>query len=438
MIGIGTDLVDVGRFREVLERTPTIVERLFTDGERKYAELRADPAERLAVRFAAKEAVLKAMGLGLGSVELREIEVVRAESGQPSLVLHGSAEQAASERGVGRWLLTLSHSDHVASATAVALGSTQPELAHLRRRVAAAGTRARAPETPGAVPGGEGAEGVHLVTSADVAAWLPRRPSEAHKWQTALCLVAGSPGMSGAAALAAGGAQRAGAGYVRLCTPGGLASGVPMEVVQVELPSEGWAQAVLEDLDRFSALVVGNGLGTGVDTESEVRRLVAGAGGMPTVVDADGITALGVDASQVIGSRSPGGEPSVVLTPHDGEFARLAGSPPGDDRVASARQLASRLGAVVLLKGSTTTVAHPDGRVLLSSTGDSRLATAGTGDVLAGVVGALCASGLDPWRAAGLGAFIHGLAGALGWRIGLVASDLLSTLPLVLQELADG
>ncbi len=242
--------------------------------------------------------------------------------------------------------------------------------------------------------------------------------------------------MSGAAALAAGGAQRAGAGYVRLCTPGGLASGAPVEVVQVALPAESWSERVLKDLHRFSALVVGNGLGTSDETEAEVRRVVSGAADVPTLVDADGITALGSDAAEVIGARvATGAEPTVVLTPHDGEFARLAGGPPGPDRIASARDLAAHLGAVVLLKGSLTIVAHPDGRVLLSNTGDSRLATAGTGDVLAGVIGALCAQGVDVWRAAGAGAFIHGLAGALGWRIGLVAGDLLSTLPPVLQEL---
>ena len=122
MIGIGSDLVDVDRFREVLARTPTIVDRLFTTDEQAYARARNDPTERFAARFAAKEAAMKAMGVGLGAVGFLEIEVVRAESGAPSLVLHDQAAELARSLGVHRWLITISHTDHVAQAIAVALG----------------------------------------------------------------------------------------------------------------------------------------------------------------------------------------------------------------------------------------------------------------------------------------------------------------------------
>lgn len=123
MVGIGADLVDVDRFRQVLARTPGVVARLFTDGERAYAERRRDPTERLAVRFAAKEAALKALGLGIGAVPFRDIEVVRAASGRPSLVMHAAAADAAAARGVRTWHLTLSHTGHVAQAIAVAEGA---------------------------------------------------------------------------------------------------------------------------------------------------------------------------------------------------------------------------------------------------------------------------------------------------------------------------
>ena len=122
MIGIGSDLVDLDRFREVLARTPSIVDRLFTDGEQRYARSRNDPTERFGARFAAKEAAMKAMGVGLGAVGFRDIEVVRAESGAPSLVLHGEAAELARSLGVRRWLLTITHTDHLAQAVAVALG----------------------------------------------------------------------------------------------------------------------------------------------------------------------------------------------------------------------------------------------------------------------------------------------------------------------------
>ena len=268
-----------------------------------------------------------------------------------------------------------------------------------------------------------------VVESADVAGWLPLRSPTAHKWQRAVWVIAGSPGMSGAAALAAGGAQRAGAGYVRLSSPGVAISGcsAPAEVVQTSLDGDGWATEVLAEQDRFGALVVGNGLGLAATTQAQVRELVAATEGV-TVVDGDGLTAVAE------GSLGPLG-PHVILTPHDGEFTRLAGAAPGEDRIAATRDLAARLGCVVVLKGGPEVVANPDGRVLVVTTGDARLASAGTGDVLAGVIAAVAAAGVEPWLAAAAGAFLHGAAGALGWRHGLVAGDLLQHLPTVLDRL---
>lgn len=269
----------------------------------------------------------------------------------------------------------------------------------------------------------------HLVTAGDVATWWPARAVDTHKWRSAVWVVAGSPGMGGAAALACGGAQRAGAGYVRVSTPGGggpASSRISTEVVHVDLPERRWADTVLDGLDRFRAVLVGNGMGTADTTAQEIRDLVHRST-IATVVDADGLTALGPDAAG-LGDH-------VVLTPHDGEYDRLAGAPPGADRLEAARSLSRRSGAVVLLKGPTTVIAHPDGRVLVSTTGDARLATAGTGDVLAGVIAALCARGLEPFRAAAAGAFLHGLAADLGWRDGLVAGDVVALLPVAIERL---
>jgi holo-[acyl-carrier protein] synthase len=123
MIGIGTDLVDIDRFRTVLERTPSLAERLFRVDERAYADKAADPTARLAARFAAKEATLKALGLGLGAMALSDIEVVKHDDGRPELRLHDSAAAAAAAAGAGRFLLTISHTDHLAQATVVALAS---------------------------------------------------------------------------------------------------------------------------------------------------------------------------------------------------------------------------------------------------------------------------------------------------------------------------
>ncbi len=278
----------------------------------------------------------------------------------------------------------------------------------------------------------------HLVEAADVSAWLPDRPRSSHKWRSAVWLVAGSPGMTGSAHLATRAAQRAGAGYVRLSSPGaGFDPFAPTEAVGVELPEDGWADEVLDGLERFSAAAVGPGLGTSDATQAQVRHLVAAAD-VPLVVDGDGLTALagGDGAAAALAGRDAEAAP-VVLTPHDGELARLLGRSPGPDRLAEARGLAATTGAVVLLKGSTTVVADPAGEVLVTTTGDVRLATAGTGDVLTGTLAALLAIGLPAARAAAAAAFLHGRAGALSWRRGLVAGDVAQHLPAALAELPE-
>jgi NAD(P)H-hydrate epimerase len=272
-----------------------------------------------------------------------------------------------------------------------------------------------------------------VVEPADVARWMPPRPRESHKWRSAVWVVAGSPGMTGAAHLASRAAQRAGAGYVRLSSPGlDDDPGRPTEAVGVPLPADGWAEAVLDQAGRFGALAVGPGLGTGEGTAAEVRRLVAEAA-LPVVVDGDGLTALGARAADVLAGRPA----PTVLTPHDGELARLGADAEDPDRIGVTRALADRLGAVVLRKGSTTVVAEPGGAVLLATAGDARLATAGTGDVLTGVLAALVAQGVPPFEAAAAAAHLHGRAGALAWRRGLVAGDLVDRLPAALAELPE-
>jgi NAD(P)H-hydrate epimerase len=274
----------------------------------------------------------------------------------------------------------------------------------------------------------------HLVEEADVAAWLPRRPPDSHKWRSALVLVAGSPGMTGAAHLAAAAAQRAGAGMVRVASPGlDHDPGLPTEAVGVTVPSAGWDLAVLEMLDRAGALVMGPGLGLGAPAATAVHHLVQ-ASTVPTVVDGDGLSALGDQAAVVLSRRTA----PVVLTPHDGEFARLAGEPPGADRLAAARSLAAATRAIVLLKGATTVVADPDGRARVSTSGDARLATAGTGDVLSGIIGALLAQGVDAFDAAAAGAWLHGRAAMEGPAQGLVASDVVAGVPAALACLPSG
>ncbi len=272
----------------------------------------------------------------------------------------------------------------------------------------------------------------HVVEASDVARWIGRRDGNAHKWAQAVRVVAGSSGMTGAAHLVTAGAQRAGAGMVHVSSPG-VEGNPPIEAVSRRIPSFDWADAVLNDLYRFHSLVVGPGLGREDHTVPSVTKLVIDAI-VPVVVDGDGLFALAWNehgAPTMLLSR----EVPTILTPHDGEYALLTGHRPGDDRLAAARQLAADTGATVLLKGPTTVVASPSGDARLVVNGDQRLATAGTGDVLAGIIGALAATGIDVLTAGAAGAWLHAAAASFGPSRGFVASDLLAHLPDALASL---
>ena len=212
------------------------------------------------------------------------------------------------------------------------------------------------------------------------------------------------------------------------------------------MPAQCWGEAVLQASSKFHSLVVGPGLPASEETRKSVQQLLASdaalSGRLAMVIDGGALEALGkslleaplVPSEQKQGEQKHDEQPQVVLTPHDREYSYLFGAPPAADRIKAARDLASATGAVVLLKGSTTVVAHPDGSVLLSTAGDQRLATAGTGDVLAGIIGALLAQGLNAFHAAAMGAELHGRAARLGAASGLIASDICDLLPQVLQK----
>jgi len=254
-----------------------------------------------------------------------------------------------------------------------------------------------------------------LVEDGDVAL-VPSRPREAHKWQSAVLVVAGSPGMLGAAQLCATSAMRSGAGYVLLASPGCAAADLPVGAhVGRSFPVHGWEADAVALLKRVHAVAMGPGLGISPAT-SEGVRAVLGAYGGPVVLDADALAGLDLD---LLARRRA----ATVLTPHEGEFTRLFGLI-GQDRIGAVVGAAARSGAVVLLKGPTTVIADPSGAVRLAAAGTPSLASAGTGDVLTGLVAALLACGVPALDAAGLAAHAHGAAARLGPAWGLLADDL--------------
>jgi hydroxyethylthiazole kinase-like uncharacterized protein yjeF len=279
-----------------------------------------------------------------------------------------------------------------------------------------------------------------LTEPSDVAEWLPTRDTDTHKRASGVVVVvAGSRAMTGAARLIARAAGKVGAGLVIVAAPEGSMSAIQAGLTEptfLPLPetADGTVateaiEPLLDRLQSADALAVGPGLTTESETVAFVREIVRRSP-VPLVLDADGLNAFTGDGAALADRQS-----DAVLTPHVGEFTRLTGVKPRDldaDRPAHVRRLANQANAVALLKGSRTVIADPDGRLFVNVTGSPVLATAGTGDVLTGMIGALLARGVGASESAAAAAYLHGLAGLFAGRDlgeGTVAGDVLEHLP---------
>jgi len=285
--------------------------------------------------------------------------------------------------------------------------------------------------------------------AADVRALLPRRAPDAYKGGCgAVFLLAGSLGFTGAAALAAQAAITSGAGLVYLGIPESLNDVMAVkltEVITKPLPETRTRTTSIHALERVRAIIskadalaLGPGISTHPETVELVQQLLPQLP-VPAVIDADGLTALAQKTEVLAGAKVP-----LVLTPHYGEMARLLQLDVlavKADPLAVAREAAARLKQVVVLKGAPTVVAEPAGRAWINTTGNAGMATAGSGDVLTGLIAGLMAQGLRPVAAARLGVFLHGLSGDLAvaarTEYCLLAGDLIAWLPQAYQHLME-
>lgn len=288
---------------------------------------------------------------------------------------------------------------------------------------------------------------IELSNDKWIADRLPRRFPDAHKgtFGTAL-VIAGSSGFTGAAAMASEAALRAGAGLSVVAVPQSLQDIMAIKLSEVMtrgLPETDARSVSAQALDlaldqstKATALVLGCGLGTHPDTCEFVQRFVQRLA-KPMVVDADGLNCLAENIKVLEGTHD-----ELIITPHPGEMARLLVTNTGaiqSNRMAVAREAASRFHCIVVLKGARTLIAEPNGRVFINPTGNVGMATGGTGDVLAGTIGGFLAQGMSPLDAAVCGTYVHGKAGDIAaaklGTAGMIAGDLLRTLPKALKEL---
>jgi hydroxyethylthiazole kinase-like uncharacterized protein yjeF len=285
-----------------------------------------------------------------------------------------------------------------------------------------------------------------VLAKADIETSIPVRPPEAHKWSCGHAVaVCGSAGFTGAAALTCVSALRSGCGVVTLATPRSLNPVMEVKLTEVmtlpvdETPEASLAfkarKAILDLADRADAIAIGPGLSQNKDTVRLVRYLLPRLG-KPTVLDADGINSFAGHARKLKDLGFP-----VIITPHAGEASRLLGVE--KDKIVSrpvdfTREVARDLGLVMVLKGAPTIIAGPDGDAFINPTGNQGLATAGSGDVLTGIIAGLLAQGVTPVRAAATGVYVHGLLGDIlleeyGY-FGFTAGELADLIPEAMAE----
>ena len=420
---VGVDVAAIPRIAAAQRRFgDRFLHKFLSDREIDYC---GGLAERWAGRWAAKEAIGKAMPTGVARPSMRDVEILPSDDGRPHVKV------AADTTLTGREIdVSIAHDGHFAVAVAIIpelLRTPSPTLPTRGREIMSGG-EPQAPKLP---------DGFRL----------PDRPRDGHKGTFGTTVVlAGSQGYTGAAYLASESAARAGAGLVRLMVAQSI---YPIlaekctEVVVGPIPEispgvvgHSALSAVLRGFSGAAAGIIGPGLGRDMSTRRLIEDLIPKVSA-PLVLDADALNLLSEHRAVI--AKLP---PNIVLTPHPAEFGRLANLETAavqKDRRGIASRFAKTWNKIVVLKGAGTVIAAPDGRVTLSPVATPALASAGTGDVLAGLIGGLMSQKLPPFEAAVTGVHLHGLAGldletSIG-QAGVLASDLLLQIPRVMERL---
>jgi holo-[acyl-carrier-protein] synthase len=420
---VGVDVAAIPRIAEAQKRFgDRFLHKFLSDREIAYC---AGSVDRWAGRWAAKEAIGKAMPTGIARPRMRDVEILPSDDGRPHVQVAPDTTLTGREIDV-----SIAHDGHF--AVAVAVIPDAPSVPTARPASISLPLAGRVGEGASTLPDGFR---------------LPERPRDGHKGTFGTVVVlAGSQGYTGAAYLTSMGAARAGAGIVRLmvaqsiypilaekCTE--VVVG-PVPEISPGVVGHSALSAALRGFAGAAAGIIGPGIGRDASTRRLIEDLIPRVTA-PLVLDADALNLLSEHRTVI--AKLP---PTIVLTPHPAEFARLANLEAAAvqrDRRTIASRFAKMWNKVVVLKGAGTVIAAPDGRITLNPTATPALASGGTGDVLAGLIGGLMAQKLPPFEAAVTGVHLHGLAGveleaSIG-QAGVLASDLLPQIPRVMERL---
>ncbi|WFA09120.1 NAD(P)H-hydrate dehydratase [Tissierella sp. Yu-01] len=395
----GVDIVKIKRIKDILGRNqPGFYRKVFTEREIEYIESKNNDPKTVAGIFASKEAVSKLIGTGIGYISWKDIEILHNKKNRPYISLNQKLSNMLSLLNLNSIDLSISHEDDYAIAFAVGYKG----------------------DSSFSVPD-------------DIQDIITRRDSNTHKGTYGrVGIIAGSTGMTGAAYLSSIAALRSGSGLVYSIVPSDLVDIMSIKLTEVIVKGYNDKMECLELINSMDGLVLGPGLGQGEDIKGLVRDILSQYKG-PIVLDADGINAI--DDYRILSDRTG----ITVITPHPGELARLLNEDIKEiqeHRIFYSKYTSNKYNVIIVLKGNETIIIDDD-MLYKNNTGNPGMATAGSGDVLAGMVISFICQGIDPYKACKLAVYSHGLAGDMAkeekGEYGLIASDILNNIPKALN-----
>ncbi|SHI74713.1 NAD(P)H-hydrate epimerase [Dethiosulfatibacter aminovorans DSM 17477] len=402
MISNGIDIVEVKRIEKLIKKEK-FLKRIYSESELEYLESRKFKATTAAGIFSAKEAVSKCIGTGIAGFNWDEIVISSDEFGKPHVELLGKALLMAEEMGISDIEVSITHSDEYAAASAI--GQMKKNWASI-------------PEPP-----------VKIL----------KRKKDTHKGDYGrIGVLGGKKGMSGAVYMAGQSALKSGSGLVHVLAPEVLHNILAVKFNEVIIEELDFSKDFLscddyknieKKISEYDSLCIGPGIGRDESTVKLICEVIKMTD-VPIVLDADGLNCISENL-EVLESRNG----DIIVTPHPGEMSRLTGysiSHINENRVEVAREFSLKYGAVTVLKGHNTVVANGDD-VYINKTGNPGMATAGSGDVLTGIIGSLVGQGFGLMDSAKLGVYLHGLAGDMAKKkygeYGLTAMNIIEYIP---------
>lgn len=424
--GNGIDIIEIDRIEKAI-KNEKFIERIFCKEERDYLLKRNMNIRTVAGMFAGKEAVSKALGQGIRNYKWTDIKILHDSLGKPFVVLSGNAEDIAENLGIENIYISISHCDTYAVAFAIAEGKS--EYKDIIRLEEVAKNKLVAIDK-------------NMVLSI-----IPKRKANSHKGTYGrVGVLAGSLGMTGAAYLTSTACLRSGSGLVYSIIPKSLNKILEIKTTEViTIPVEDddkghfcieELEYILKSIEKVDVLALGPGLGIDSERIELVKQILLNYE-RTIVLDADGINCL-VNSTEVFKQRRG----KTIITPHPGELSRLLGISIEEiesDRVRYAQITSKKFGVITVLKGANTVISCEEGKVYINPTGNPGMATAGSGDVLTGIITSFIGQGIECLDAAVAGVYVHGLAGDLAkydkGEYGLIATDILEYIPYAIKSL---